>query len=100
MITAMSPLPYRVPTSWMPSSVRKVTDVPGTEVAVEILVEVGVMVGVEGLSVAVGVAMGTMFLSQPLTRTSKAIKNTIDRLNSILTRFELKHQANNVCSSK
>jgi len=54
MITAMSPLPYWVPASWMPSSVRKVTDVPGTEVAVEILVEVGVMVGVEGLSVAVG----------------------------------------------
>jgi hypothetical protein len=77
MITAMSPLPYMVPASWMPSSVRKVTDVPGTGVAVEILVEVGAIVGVEGLSVAVGVAVGTVFPSQALTRASTAIRNAI-----------------------
>jgi len=46
-------------------------------VAVGIQVEVGAMVGVEGLSVAVGVAMGTLFLSQPLTRASTALKNTV-----------------------
>ena len=49
----------------MPSSVRKVTDVPGTEVAVGILVEVGVMVGVEGLSVAVIAGVAGMAESHP-----------------------------------